>query len=637
MCGIAGLWRKKKGQQAVAQAMVQVLKHRGPDAVNTWFDDQAGLALAHTRLAVIDLSEAGQQPMFSASKRYVISYNGEIYNFPALRKELEALSVSFQGHSDTEILLAAIEQWGLKVALQKANGMFAFALWDTADKKLYLARDRFGEKPLFYGFVGGDFVFASELKAIKQATDKLTINRQALAQMLQLSAVPMHLCIYNELSKLRPGYIACVDFEDQNIDVSSYWSVEQSIGQSQSWQGDFTSAVDHLDGLMADSVQSRMIADVPLGVFLSGGFDSTLISWYAQQNSSNPIQTFSIGFAESTFDESPYAKAVAQHLGTDHHELIASEQDCLNIIPNLSSMYDEPFGDSSQIPTFLVSQLARQRVTVSLSGDGGDEMFAGYYRYFWMNRLWQRFGKFPFAVRRAIGQVALSLPTSALDGLYRLLNGILSKKNKVTGFADKVHKVGQMLKASSEPYEMYSAIKSTAYGHSLVLDAGKAEHGFLEAIEALSLTENLLQWDLQSYMPDDILVKVDRASMANSLEVRAPFLDPDLLSFAWSLPMDFKIRHGEGKHILKQLLYRHVPKSLMDRPKQGFGIPLRTWLKGPLRDWAEDLLSENALKQQGYFDAKQVQKLWQQQLTGRHNWQAVIWNILMFQEWLKNE
>ncbi|MCX7123579.1 MAG: asparagine synthase (glutamine-hydrolyzing) [Gammaproteobacteria bacterium] len=598
--------------------MTDSLAYGGPDDRGVWRDD--AVALGHRRLAILDLSPLGHQPMLSPSSRYVIAFNGEIYNFKALRKILEAAGFMFKGHSDTEVILAGVECWGFEKTLQQLNGMFAIALWDREQKKLYLARDRFGEKPLYYGCVNGAFIFASELKALCLYPGfNKKMNMQAVQFLLRYAYIRAPLSIYENIFKLEPGHYLCVD-QSLNIAPQAYWSATDVALQArrQGSELSFQEAVDELEVRLTDSVKSRCISDVPFGAFLSGGVDSSTIVALMQKSLPQAVKTFSIGFENSAYDEAPYAKAVAQHLGTEHHELYVTDQDALNVIPKLSQIYDEPFADSSQIPTYLVSQMAKQHVTVVLSGDAGDELFGGYQRYFFYHHL-QKLHHLPFVLRQVLGAFAMHIP-SHLIGQKRQL---------------PFKKLAWMLRHSKQASSFYDTLISQNYLADQYLNQATPLFMACENSAVLSATEQVMLWDTISYLPDDILTKVDRASMAVALETRVPFLDHTLFEFLWTLPMEFKVQKNQGKVLLKELLYRYVPKKLVDRPKAGFGIPIHDWLRGPLKEWAGDLIASTVAG--GILNQSALEAAFREHLSGRVNLGALLWNALIFQDWmLKN-
>jgi asparagine synthase (glutamine-hydrolysing) len=639
MCGIAGyLSSGVMGDQArdVVARMISSIAHRGPDGSGIWIDQGAGVALGHRRLAIIDLSAAGHQPMVSESGRYVITYNGEIYNFRQLRQELEAIGAAprWRGHSDTEVLLAAIDHWGIQGSLKRLNGMFAFAVWDRERRVLTLARDRFGEKPLYYGRMGSDFLFGSELKALTiHPGFAREIDRGALGLYLRHNYVPAPHSIWRGISKLPPAHYLEVSGVGRSIgDPVAYWDFRAvaEAGEADPLP-DGPELTDRLETLLKEAVLLRMEADVPLGAFLSGGIDSSTIVALMQAQSSRPVQTFTIGFHEGAFDEAIYAKAVARHLGTEHTEMYVTPQDALAVIPSLARIWDEPFSDSSQIPTYLVSELTRRHVTVSLSGDAGDELFGGYHRYSLGMRIWKSVSRLPAPLRR-MAAATLSAPVTgrwaqALAGLaprYRTLN-----------LADRLPKAGQILSEKS-PMALYRRLVSHFDQPENIIVDGEEPSYLLSGGEPAfrDFRHSMMYLDSLSYLPDDILAKVDRASMAVSLESRVPFLDHRVAELAWRLPISAKFRNGKGKHILREVLARHVPDNLIDRPKMGFGVPIEAWLRGPLRAWTEDLLAEDRLRAEGYFHPGPIRALWEEHLSGKRRWHYHLWDVLMFQAWL---
>lgn len=642
MCGITGFFNlvsdaSAETLEACLQRMTDTIHHRGPDDSGTWADAEAGIALGFRRLAILDLSPAGHQPMLSADGRFVIIFNGEIYNFASLREELFGLGHGFHGSSDTEIMLAAIRQWGLKNAVQRFNGMFAFALWDRQECTLSLIRDRLGIKPLYYGWAGQTLLFGSELKALRAHPDfQADIDRDALALYLRHNYIPAPHTIYRGFFKLPPGCILTIRPGQRPGEerLSVYWSAREAVenGLSQPYQGGDNEAIDALENLLTRSIGLRMIADVPLGAFLSGGVDSSTVVALMQKQSSRPVQTFTIGFNEAGFDEAEHAKAVASHLGTDHTELYVTPEDARAIIPRLPTLYDEPFADSSQIPTFLVSQLARKHVTVSLSGDGGDELFGGYNRYFWTARLWNTIRWMPVSLRKRLAKSLTALPPKAW--------GRVLKNSGLPNPGDKIHKISEIL-SSPNPEAIYlDLVSHWKHPADVVLGGNEPLTALTDPSQWMNtstLSEKMMSLDLVTYLPDDILAKVDRASMGASLEARVPYVDDhDVVEFAWQLPLNMKIRKGQGKWILRQVLYRHVPRQLIERPKVGFGVPIDSWLRGPLKDWAESLLDEKRLQREGFFHSAPIKQKLKEHLTGARNWQYYLWDILMFQAWKEN-
>jgi asparagine synthase (glutamine-hydrolysing) len=659
------------------------LRHRGPDDAGVWVDAPAGLALAHRRLAIVDLSAAGHQPMASASGRWVIAFNGEIYNHMALRAELAAAGAApaWRGHSDTETLLAGFEHWGVTGTLGRCVGMFALALWDKHTRTLALARDRLGEKPLYCGWVGGRLAFGSELKALRALPGFANpVSRPALALMLRLGYVPAPLSIHEGIYKLPPGTWLSVKPGQTGLPAPQrYWQLADAVaaGRAQPVADDAT-AVRLLEEHLQEAVRLQSLADVPLGAFLSGGVDSSTIVALMQAQSSRPVQTYTVGFEEAGFDESAHAAAVAAHLGTQHTALRVTAAQTRDVIPLLPAMYDEPFADSSQIPTHLVCRAARQQVTVALSGDAGDELFGGYNRYFWGPRVWDKLAWMPAPLRRGLGHAVQAVPPAAWE--------VLGGPAGVSRLGDKAHKLAASLGSVRDLDDLYwGLVTEWPAGEDLVLGVGGAgggradgaggaggagpltseggcesaggasgvaapwaddpawrlgplPDGWAQPPEALSdARERMMYRDALTYLPDDILCKVDRAAMACSLETRVPFLDHRVVELAWRLPVHMKVRGGVGKWALRQVLYKYVPRELIERPKAGFGIPVGQWLRGPLRDWAEDLLSEPRLRAEGYLHPAPIRRAWAQHLSGRHDWTVRLWGVLMFQAWLAGQ
>lgn len=647
MCGIVGLFGPaaagaSEDVEHIARRMACALRHRGPDDDGLWLDAEAAVALGHRRLAIIDVSPEGRQPMASACGRYVLSYNGEIYNYADLRAQLERAGHRFRGHSDTEILLGAIAEWGLDAAIAQSNGMFALALWDRRERVLSLARDRFGQKPLYYGLAGGTFVFASELKAFDAVPGfERAIDREALALYLRHAYVPEPWCIWSGLHKLAPGALLRVSAQDvarkHLPPAASYWSpLDKAREAAAKPLVDETQALEELEVLLRDSVRLCMVSDVPLGALLSGGIDSSAVVALMQAQTGDRVRTFTIGFHESGFDEASSARRVAEHLGTDHTELYLTHADARDVIPLLPSIYDEPFADSSQIPTYLVSQLARRSVTVSLSGDGGDELFGGYVRYLMGGHLARGIGAVPRAARRIAAGAMRKLPVSAWDRA----SGVLPRRLRYSQAGDKAHKLADVVGADS-PEQAYWRLTSHWHAPDDVLAQGREPATVLSDVSRWPATGGFVQrmmvLDAATYLPGDILVKLDRASMAVSLEARAPLLDHRLAEFAWRLPLSMKIRNGSGKWLLRELLQRYLPRALTERPKAGFAIPLGDWLRGPLRPWAEALLDEARLRADGYFRPEPIRQRWAEHLAGRRNWQDSLWAVLMFQAWLDRQ
>lgn len=625
--------------QALAGRMADRLRHRGPDDSGVWVDAAAGIALAHRRLAILDLSPLGRQPMTSASGDWIVAYNGEIYNFAELRAELEGRGHRFRGHSDTEVMLAAFEEWGLEASLKRFNGMFAFAAWHRSARTLYLARDRLGKKPLYYGWAGNAFLFASELKALRaHPAFRREIDPGALALFLRHNYIPHPYSIYRGIRCLAPGTALAIpeSAAGETPPAVVYWShklvAEQGI---QHPVEEAAEALERLDALLRDAVRLRMIADVPLGAFLSGGIDSSLIVALMQRQSSRPVMTFSIGFHEQGFDEAAYARAVAAHLGTDHTELYVSPAEARDVIPSLPEIYDEPFADASQIPTFLVSKLARGRVTVSLSGDGGDELFGGYSAYLSNLRFWRRYGRLPLPVRRLVAAAARALSPEAWDGIFAHLKPVVPAARRSSAGL-RLLRLAVALAQDSEEGVYCSLLSHWQPPLTPLAGIEEPPTAFRDPARRAALSgfaERMMYLDMISYLPDDILVKVDRASMAVSLEVRCPLLDYRVAELAWRLPLALKIRDGKGKWILRQLLYRYVPPELVERPKAGFSPPVGNWIRGPLREWAEELIRPARLASDGLFDPAPIRAVWDQHLRGSFDWGMLLWPVLIFQAW----
>jgi asparagine synthase (glutamine-hydrolysing) len=648
MCGITGFLdtsRSKSSEQLtlIARRMSTSLSHRGPDADGVWVDQNTGVAFGHRRLSIIDLSPMGAQPMHSASGRYVITFNGEIYNFKALRQELEQLGEKFRGHSDTEIMLTAIARWGVEASLKKFNGMFAFGLWDREEQTLYLSRDRAGEKPLYYGWAGKTLLFGSELKALQQHPDfRGDIDRGAVAVYLRHNYIPAPHSIYKGIYKLPPGTFLTIRGFGSDASPKPYWSAKVAAedGIANPFLGTEEEAVNQLDALLNDAVKMRMEADVPLGAFLSGGIDSSLIVAIMQANSKRPVKTFTIGFDNRDFNEAESAKLVAQHIGTDHTELYVTPEEAMAVIPRIPTLYDEPFADSSQIPTFLVSQLARRNVTVSLSGDAGDELFGGYTTYQWGRSVHQNVGWMPGPLKAGLAKTIKPLSkldwNALLDGRQSVVPQSLRSKdiNKV------LSKLTGILKVNEREALYWILLSYWMDPSSVVLGAKEPLTQLTDKNKWANIDDIMhvmMYLDTIMYLPDDILVKVDRASMGVSLESRVPLLDHRVIEFAWKLPIEMKVKGTLGKVPLRNLLYRYVPKQLVDRPKKGFGVPIHEWLRGPMRSWAEDLLDESRLKNEGYFAEKPIRQKWNEHVSGRRNWQAQLWAVLMFQAWLEQQ
>ena len=642
MCGIAGFLALGGGvdpdaSRATLQRMTDALVYRGPDADGFWVDEQIGIALGHRRLAIIDLSATGSQPMVSHDGACVIVFNGEIYNFRELRAALDTRfqNIAWRGTSDTEVLLETIARLGMTEALRGAVGMFSLALWHRGNGTLQLARDRLGEKPLYYGRVQDRIVFASELKAIRALPGfAASVDRDALCGFLRHSYIPSPQSIYTGVSKLPAGCVVTINTRQSDARPSEpvpYWRLSDAVGAAL-FTGDAQDATLELERLLKQSVRGQMIADVPLGAFLSGGIDSSLIVALMQAESARPVKTFTIGFNEPRFNEAVFAKAVAVHLGTEHHELYVDADDALQVIPRLAEVYDEPFADSSQIPTLLIAQLARQSVTVSLSGDGGDELFSGYARYRIAAQLWSAVRLAPSGLRRALGSLLARVTTpndaDRVDASQQQFGQVLRQR---------LHRVAPLLSSKTDHLLYHDLVSQWRDPERIVLGGhehlapawdGQGQH------MRLPFKQRMLFIDTLTYLPDDILTKVDRAAMSASLETRMPLLDHRIVEFVWSLPAPLRLQQPP-KAMLRNVLYRYVPRELIERPKRGFGVPLNTWLRGPLRDWAESLLNAERLQREGYFAVAPIRNVWQAHLDGKHNWQHLLWNVLMFQSWLE--
>ena len=656
MCGIAGVLASERVNPALVRRLTDPLSHRGPDDQGIWIDAEARIGLGHRRLSIIDLSPLGHQPMESADGRWVLTYNGEIYNYKELRAELDASSsgpvangVGWRGHSDTEVLVECIAAWGLEEALKKCVGMFALAAWDRKERRLQIARDRFGEKPLYYGWVGTDFVFASELKGIRaHPAFDAEIDRRALGLFASRTYIPAPLSIYKRIFKLPPGSFltvpsgaASVPLDDPPVEgdhgglrLKHYWSYREVVeaGLADPVR-DERDALDELDQVLSRAVADQSVADVPVGMFLSGGIDSSTIAAFYQRTSQQPVRTFSIGFEDKRYNEAPFAAEVARQLGTVHQEQIVTERDALDTIPLLPTIYDEPFADSSQIPTYLVSRMARRDVTVALTGDGGDELFGGYYRHFYAPRLWRQIRRVPAPVRAAgapLGRIPSELWNRA-GGLFAV-----SRRSHVGAKIQKALRISSSARSMDDVYasflDEWSLEPSPALNSEAAPNRWDLDVGYNASDEV-----RIMYCDAVSYLPDDILCKVDRASMAVSLETRVPFLDHRVAAVAARIPVGLKMRNGEGKSILRKLLYREAPRGLFERPKAGFAIPVGDWLRGPLRSWAEELLDERRLAGEGWFDVAAVRARWQGHLSGRRESAPAIWAILMFQAWLDQQ
>jgi asparagine synthase (glutamine-hydrolysing) len=663
MCGLTGFISKRDiNIHKTLTAMADVIRHRGPDDSGCWYDTESGIGLAHCRLAILDRSPAGHQPMVSPSGRFTIVFNGEIYNHLEIRYQLEKSRniTNWRGNSDTETILSGFEAWGIEATLQRFVGMFALAVWDSDKRVLTLARDRIGEKPLYFGWNRGTFLFASELKAFRVYPGfEAEVNRNALTLFLRYNYVPAPYSIYQSIFKLLPGFMLALQYDGfgscpwdcenppfepfhaKGVSLSSYWSLRDVAerGQEDPFAGTEKEAVDELERLLITAVRSQQISDVPLGALLSGGVDSSTIVALMQSNSSRSVKTFTMGFHEGDYNEAEYAKDVALHLGTDHTELYVTPDEALAVIPRLPALYDEPFSDSSQIPTFLVSQLARQHVTVALSGDAGDELFGGYNRHLLTNAICRRTGWLPVKCRSALARGIKSLSPSRWNQLYSLVAPAIPNAFRATQIGDKAHKLADILAVNSREVIYHNLLSHWKSPEDIVIGGHESPSILTNCNSLDKVTEfehQMMYFDAATYLPDDILVKVDRAAMGVSLETRVPFLDHRVVEFAWRLPLALKIRNGCGKWILREVLYKYVPKQMIERPKSGFAVPIDSWLRGTLREWAEALLDETRLKREGYFNPMEIRQKWAEHLSGQLNWQYHLWDILMFQSWLES-
>ncbi len=640
MCGIAGFYSRDnfpENPDKILKLMGSAIEKRGPDSSGEWFDNEQKIGFSHRRLAILELSDAGNQPMYSHTKNFVIIFNGEIYNHLEIRKEIESISkVKWNGLSDTETLLMAIEVWGLEETLKKASGMYAFALWNKIEKKLYLARDPFGEKPLYYGFNNEVFLFGSELKSLRQYPNfEAQLDKKAVNDFLKYSYIPAPKSIYENISKLQPGKYLTFNTIENKIDIHSHWCIDHEIQKDFKLEQKKINFPDEMEGLIINSIREQLISDVPLGAFLSGGVDSSLIVSLMQKISSKPVKTFSIGFKRESLDEAIYAKKIANHLKTDHRELYVSDEDALNVVKILSDIYDEPFADSSQIPTYLVSKMARDDVTVCISGDAGDEIFGGYNRHLFIKRYWKKISITPLILRKFIGFILLKIPERFLESIY----SYLPRKLKIPNLKEKLVKFSIAI-TSKDFNELYERLISVWQNPNECLKSDfqfeichtKAE--YLESNE--EDFQNAMLRDIKGYLNGDILVKVDRAAMHNSLETRIPFLNKKIFKAAYFLPSNEKINNGTTKKILREILFKYVPKELIERPKSGFAVPLDDWLRGPLKKWGENLLRKDLLEEQGIFDAEKILSMWSDHQNFKHNYKNELWNILVLQNWLIN-
>jgi asparagine synthase (glutamine-hydrolysing) len=650
MCGFVGVLSKQAdmlGSQYIDR-MTDAIRHRGPDDSGVWADPAAGVVLGHRRLAIVDLTPAGHQPMACHTGRFIIAFNGEIYNHLDLRRELEASGSdpAWRGHSDTETLLAGFVVWGIRGTLERCIGMFAFAVWDKQTRALTLGRDRLGEKPLYYGWQGSGelacFLFGSELKALKEhPAFSAEVDRDALRLLMRHNYIPTPHSIFRGIRKLQPGTLLTVSLGQHEPVIEAYWSLTDVAvsGNRQPFAGSLQQAVDELEALLKSAVRQQMVADVPLGAFLSGGIDSSTVVALMQAQSRRPVQTFTIGFNEEGYNEAVHAKAVARHLGTDHTELYITPQQALDVIPKLPMLYCEPFADSSQIPTFLVSQLARRKVTVALSGDAGDELFAGYNRYVLARNLWGKISSVPRGIRDIAAGGIRGLSSATWNRLLGPLQHLGPMSLRQANIGDKLHKGAGVLSADSI-VDLYLRLVTHWQPQGLVIGGEEPTtclRGNPLLLDGLDDVQRMMALDAITYLPDDILVKVDRAAMGVSLEGRVPFLDHRVVEFAWRIPQSMKLRNGVGKWILREILFRHVPKELIERPKMGFGVPIDVWLRGPLKDWAEALLDEGRLRSEGFFNPGPIRAKWAEHLSGKRNWQYLLWDVLMFQAWLEHQ
>ena len=635
MCGFSGFIygsRYPQKPEALLAKMGEAILSRGPDSAGVWICKKNGVGLSHRRLAIVDLSSAGHQPMLSDSTRYVIAFNGEIYNHEDIRREIEKqLTINWRGHSDTETLLAGIELWGVELTLKKTIGMFAFALWDKESKTMFLARDRFGEKPLYYTQQDDLFLFGSELKSFRANPDfKADVSRDSLSLLMRHNYIPAPYSIYESVFKLMPGTFAVLT--DGKLTIQKYWSAMDSFNTAENDLMKESEVASHLEYTLKNAIKRQMMADVPLGAFLSGGIDSSLIVALMQSMTDRPVKTFSIGFNEDEYNEAHYAKEVAKHLGTEHAELYVSAKDALDVVEHLTDIYDEPFSDSSQIPTYLVSKMAKEYVTVSLSGDAGDELFCGYNRYLMTAKTWDKLNKMPLLLRKGVAKVLLAVPTDKWNSINRWI----PSKYRMSNLGDKLHKAAGVI-TSRTIDELYKGLVSHWHNpKNIVLGSKEPLTVLTDKSRKPGLKNPILEMmalDTLSYMTDDILVKVDRAAMANSLETRIPFLDHTVFEAAWRIPLGAKLKGSSTKDCLKKILFKYVPKELIERPKTGFGIPLEQWLRGPLSGWANKLLDKQRLENEGFFDAEKISKMWGEHKSGQRNWQYLLWDVLMFQAW----
>lgn len=637
MCGLAGIMSAtplKGNIELILEQMGSAIFSRGPDSFGFWSEPGSNIGLVHRRLAILDLTEAGHQPMFSNSKRFIISFNGEIYNHLDLRSDLQKLSNrSWRGYSDTETLLAAMEQWGIQETLQRCVGMFAIAVWDSVAQTLSLARDRFGEKPLYYGFCNdNDLIFGSEIKVFRVVPGfEPQIDRDSLVKYLRYNYIPAPYSIYKDVYKVEPAQLITFSASMELISKISYWNIEEEIIKNSANNiTDSKQVVDELEAVLKHTIKEQMLSDVPLGAFLSGGIDSSLIVSLMQSISDKPVKTFSIGFEDETFNEAEFASAVAKHLKTDHHELVVTAEKALKVVDKLADIYDEPFADSSQIPTFLVAEMARQHVTVCLSGDAGDELFCGYNRYLLTAKVWRTLSKFPHFSRRFLAGVLRNVSITS----WNKVNKFLPNKYRMSNLGDKLHKVADVITSQDIKSLYIGLISICKEPEKLVIGANTASSLILDsAPKGLDDISWMMATDSLSYLPGDILTKVDRAAMAVSLETRVPFLDHRVFELAWRIPLEFKLQDGKGKIPLRNILYKYVPKELIERPKTGFAIPISEWLRGPLKPWAEKLIAKQRIDSEGFFNSDIILRMWDEHQIGTRSWHYQLWTVLMFQIW----
>jgi len=647
MCGISGIW--DFGQTFSRDAFSNILKtatdrmvNRGPDSSGYWTSTHSPIGFGFRRLAILDLSSNANQPMASSNGRYHMVFNGEVYNFLEIKDKLlaENPNIPFKSTSDSEVVLNAFNHWGVSKTAAMLNGMFAIGLWDETKQELHLIRDRIGKKPLYYGWIHNCFAFASELKVFRAIPGfNNSISRDALSLFMRHNYVPTPYSIFEGIFKAQPGEITTFNkdrLKSRKPAQEKYWSLQSVVENAKN--NPLESYDSRLHTLLRDCVAKRMVSDVPVGAFLSGGIDSSLVVALMQEQSKTPVKTFTIGFSEDEFNEAVYAKDVAKHLKADHTDLYFSPSDTLGVIPKISSVYDEPFADSSQIPTFLVSQLARKSVTVALSGDGGDELFGGYNRYFLTEALWNKMNSLPVGMRTLFSSMGEKVPISVLTSIYNALAPGLPKKLVFSNPADKIKKILRLMKTKNIDQLYLKMVSHVDDPYEIVLDSKPVTTAIDDPnlnISSLSEIESMMYRDIMTYLMDDILVKVDRASMANSLEARNPLLDYRMIEFSWQVPINQKIKNGVGKLPLRNLLYQYIPRELIERPKMGFGVPIEKWLRGPLKDWCEDLLSQKRIREDGFFNPEPIQKMWTEHKSGKSNWHYQLWNVLIFNSWLQ--